>query len=825
MPIQQIYAYDLSTGTVAEAVLGAGSASPDDTVLNPALSHDGNWLLFRSAATNLGTLTGYGAAPSLPSGWYLRNLSTGAVVAVPTPSGTGPFYATSEASLSGDGRWVAVQVNRTVATSVCSSGLINDLYVYDRDTDEDGAFDESGQTGFTIETWSDADRTMACGEYTMNLSAGNGPALGFYASANSIGLLHTVALRARTIPPSPPVGQTLGLNAAAASQMAKNSPTGGGTPCTKPTANNPTSLQGDPVNTATGAFVASAVDITCAGTGVPFSMSRIYNSNDTISGEMGPGWVHPFESTVTLLGSTATVRMPSSQQVQFTQAGSSWVPAAGVHATLTGSTSTGWTLTTKDQTAHAYDANGRLASIKDRNSQGLTVTRNGSGQVTTVTTADGRSATFAYTSGLLTGVTMSDSRTVSYGYTSGRLTSATDPDGAVTDYTYSTAGLLDTITDGDDRLVVDNTYDTSGRVTAQADANGNGGTFTYNSGSTVYTDAEGHDWTDFYEGLALVAQSDPLGNTTRYRYGANGEVVRVVRPNDTWSGLVYDERGNITEVRRPDGTREQTAWNTRNDPTSHTNAEGEVTGYGYNSAGNLTSVTDPAGTTTIGRDSAGRVTSITDATSRATTFTYDTNGDLVTITAADGGVTTRTYDGAGRMLTQVSPLGNATGGVPADHTTTWTWSPGGDSLTVTTPEGRTTTNTWSDAGLIVEVEDASGRATTFTYDDAGHLVSVAAPGAGTKTYSYDEIYNRTSYTDANGHTTTYTYDAAGRLLGEEDARAASGRTPTTLWAGWPPSPTLGVTPRPPSAIGPQPSTTTTWDAWRRWTTPTRRPRT
>jgi hypothetical protein len=53
---------------------------------------------------------------------------------------------------------------------------------------------------------------------------------------------------------------------------------------------NLTRLAGEPVNTATGAFVTSATDLRMGGSGFTFSADPTCNSDDHSAGPFGPGW-------------------------------------------------------------------------------------------------------------------------------------------------------------------------------------------------------------------------------------------------------------------------------------------------------------------------------------------------------------------------------------------------------------------------------------------------------------------------------------------------------------------------------------------------------
>ena len=52
---------------------------------------------------------------------------------------------------------------------------------------------------------------------------------------------------------------------------------------------------GDPINTATGAYVYQHQDIDIATRGLPLEFQRTYNSNDRSDGSLGWGWSHSWQ--------------------------------------------------------------------------------------------------------------------------------------------------------------------------------------------------------------------------------------------------------------------------------------------------------------------------------------------------------------------------------------------------------------------------------------------------------------------------------------------------------------------------------------------------
>jgi YD repeat-containing protein len=295
---------------------------------------------------------------------------------------------------------------------------------------------------------------------------------------------------------------------------------------------NPSGFQAEPVNTALGSFVTSSTDLSLPGVGVPFAFTRTYNSADSTAGPLGPGWTHGYAASLAVQANGDVIaRAGDGQQLYFTRQGDgSFKAAGGGRATLT-SVAGGYELPLYDQTLYAFDSQGKLLSIKDRNNQGLTFSQGADGP-TSVTDSVGRVISFSYAGGLLTGVALPDGRSVSFGYTSGRLSSVTDARGYQTSYGYDAGGRLSSITDQRGNTVVQNLYDAAGRVMQQTDARGYVSTFGWDQQlqTSTFTDARGKVWTDVYANNLLIERRDPLGNAWRYEYDSDLNLTKLTDP-------------------------------------------------------------------------------------------------------------------------------------------------------------------------------------------------------------------------------------------------------------------------------------------------------
>jgi Tol biopolymer transport system component len=127
---------DVATVRVSVDTGGLDADGPSTT---PAISGDGRWVVFQSTATDLVAGDGNGA-----SDVFVRDLWTGTTVRISKDTGGGdPNGASTAPSISFFGRFVAFQSLASDLVAGDGNGT-SDVFVYDRDFDDDGTFDEGG---------------------------------------------------------------------------------------------------------------------------------------------------------------------------------------------------------------------------------------------------------------------------------------------------------------------------------------------------------------------------------------------------------------------------------------------------------------------------------------------------------------------------------------------------------------------------------------------------------------------------------------------------------------------------------------------------------
>ncbi|WP_433797428.1 LamG-like jellyroll fold domain-containing protein [Actinoplanes sp. CA-252034] len=293
-----------------------------------------------------------------------------------------------------------------------------------------------------------------------------------------------------------------------------------------------------------------------------------------------------------------------------------------------------------------------------------------------------------------------------------------------------------------------------------------------------------------------VAETDALGNITKYGYDTGGFGSLVYDPNGVRTQNVQDERGNtIQQITCQDQSANRCSSNyfeyylnasnpvdPRNDVlTASLDGRSETksdtryrTTYSYDTKGNPLGSTDPLGrTTTTTYSGAGNVTAVdsgfvpaglpvrvVNAAGGVQVINYYASGDIAKTVTPAGETTTYTYDRLGRKLTEKVTTSTLAGG----RTTAYTYDTQGRVLTQKDGEVVNRVTNAVHAPLITNVYDADGNMTSQTIADTkgGDVPRV-------QSVVYNERGQRKSHVDAVGKATSFTYNAYGQIVTETDS--------------------------------------------------------
>ncbi len=323
--------------------------------------------------------------------------------------------------------------------------------------------------------------------------------------------------------------------------------------------------------------------------------------------------------------------------------------------------------------------------------------------------------------------------------------------------------------DAADRLIAETHVDKKGgihnRTELDYDKAGNIICITDNQGGRTWMEY------DLLNRETHVTEKD--GGITRQFYGLNGNLVKLVRPNqydrnkDDGAGYLYayDQQGRICGITGPDGNIVQKNTYDRAGRLLR-QTDGMDTGieYAYNLAGDRTHFQTTGGATQeLEYDAQGNIIGVVDGNRNKTHYELDDWGRISGITKPDGSTESYLYDHAGNMTSSTDGEGN---------TTLYAYDLSGSMVSITDPTGETERYTYDKEGHVAEKTDRNGITTQYAFNMYGApLYRRVKDGAEAESYQYTPEGLMKAAISAGMHY-AYEYDVMGRIT----KKSASGRT-------------------------------------------------
>lgn len=546
---------------------------------------------------------------------------------------------------------------------------------------------------------------------------------------------------------------------------------------------------GDPVNLQTGSFDFSRSDLGMPDV-IPIALTRTYRQNDYVIRSFGMGQSDAFNSFVSPDGTGRyLMQMPNGSTVPFAPTSNTTVysavptPSGLTGAVMTTDNHTNFTITLIDGSKLVFGGyTASLISTQDRYGNAITLTRDGNGRVTRVTSPNGRWIKLTWgscTSSAQCIVSATDNiaRKVSYTYDpSGRLLTVTDPAAKKTAYAWAactnsvTCTELTSITDPLGTAFVRNTFTPEGRVATQLQPDGSSYTFAYtvaadgHVSSTLVTDPLGHQ-----QQVSFDASGYSVAGTAGYGTAAAQTVTltrdsahRVTSSTDQLNrrtDIAYDAVGNMLSRARLAGTAAAVLDTLSYEPSygrvaSITNPLGKSVSFSYDDANQAMTLTDALGHHSTVQTQGGLPAAVTDGLGNLTTISY-LDGLPVSTTDPLGRSSTSYYDAAGRLVKSTDPLGNRT-----SHS----YDILGQLLTTTDPLGNVDRFSYDVGGNLLTATDPLGHVSRYGYDTFGRLATSTDALGATASYGYDANSNLITFTSRAGVSTVYQYDGLGRAI-------------------------------------------------------------
>jgi RHS repeat-associated protein len=255
----------------------------------------------------------------------------------------------------------------------------------------------------------------------------------------------------------------------------------------------------------------------------------------------------------------------------------------------------------------------------------------------------------------------------------------------------------------------------------------------------------------------VVKIVDPLGGETKYEYDpATLQRVAETDPLGNTSRLELDDRGNCIAIHHADGTLTSRTYHPELGVLmSSTEPHGAVYAWTHDSSGRVRTRIDPLGNTTHFAWDRGLLTAIETPDRVTTRFAYDARGGLSTTTRSDGSTLRVERDALGRVTKHVSRRG------AIQHRR---WDTEGRLLELHEPHGVVRRFEY-DAERKLTAAGYDGRRIEFGYTIRDHLSERREAGTSIR-IEHDTEGRPLAFVNERGERHVLEYDEAGRVVGE-----------------------------------------------------------
>ncbi|MDP4265740.1 MAG: DUF6531 domain-containing protein, partial [Bacteroidota bacterium] len=298
---------------------------------------------------------------------------------------------------------------------------------------------------------------------------------------------------------------------------------------------------GSSANLASGNLYHSQTLFTVNSSKLMPNLTISYNSSDGYSGVLGTGWTHNYNITLRANtdDDTYTLMKGDGGRTVLYKNGIYYTPLYTSYPALTKNADGTYSLYYKSGINYTFNTQGKITSIMDRNGNAANLTYNANNNLTVVTDPAGKTINFIYNS-------------------ANRISSITDSNNNTHTFTYSGETLV--------------------QVSSQSSLGTQVWTYTYD------------------DKAFLLTKTDPLGYKTQYSYGANHRVIQSTDPEGMIRSIQYDTPSSTTTVIEKNGGIWTYKYNTTLGVLMQkTDPQGNTTRYDYDGNRNLIQKTDPDG--------------------------------------------------------------------------------------------------------------------------------------------------------------------------------------------------------------------------------------
>jgi RHS repeat-associated protein len=541
----------------------------------------------------------------------------------------------------------------------------------------------------------------------------------------------------------------------------------------------------DPINTATGNFVAREDDLVCGGLVDGLSVARTYNSRSDRVGAFGRGWASWATARLLPRPDGAAYTGPDGQEALFARMGAGFGRVIGIDA-LVQPLASGLALCWFDGRRWEFGETGLPRSMSRGPGTEIRLRHDDDGRLVELAHAGGKRVRLEWHRERIVEIACSDGRRASYRFDAADNLVEIDGAGGTRRYDLDDAGRVVSVIDGDGVVELVNTYDHDGRVLEQLSPFGRRTYLSYLPGRVTVTTDDDED-----------------GPINTFVHDAAGRLLAVVDGEDRQLSMVYDQWGNVVSVTERDGAVTVQEYDDRARPVRRVLPTGAAFTFAYDDAGRLVEaavspggvtrysydegderapaeIVDPEGGVTRQTVRDGLVHRIVDPDGVAMDLEYDADGNLVAAIDGGGNVARLERDAAGRVIGVVSPLGRRTavfydprGRIVERHDPgggIWRYehTAAGRLAGVTDPTGARKETRYGEHGLAAATIDALGHVTSCEYDRFSNLVAVVESDGARWTYEYDAVMRPAATVDPTGARWAREYDVNGTLVATVD---------------------------------------------------------
>jgi len=522
------------------------------------------------------------------------------------------------------------------------------------------------------------------------------------------------------------------------------------------------------VNLWSGNLMIQHTDLTVPGRGLPVVIQRTYNSQSTRTGAFGKGWSSIVDTHLEFSGSNVTLVDAYGGEFVFTDpeadgADKVYKAPTGRHSVFTKHADGTYSERKKNNSTYYFNSDGKLTKIRHRNINNyVDFTRNGSGKVTAITEASGRTTQIEYNNGYINRITDPQNRTVTYEHTydgdNTRLKSMRDQELFQTSYEYNSNDRLSKVTNPRGNSI-SFTYDSNTHLKQVLDPLFSVD-YNYYKGQTRVSDSYGHLLIYYLNDTGNITQStDTLGYGTWLTWDNDKNITEMKNARNQTTTMTYDGKGNVLTTSNAYFTKTFT-YDGSDNLTSVMDGKNLTSTFQYEVSaiypyGILKKVISPMGKTAeFSYDAFGQPLEVSNARGYATKYTFSDNGYITKVTDALNNESTISYNNIGEAQTST---------VPINGTTEYTYNARGLMTQVKTPLNHTTSMEYDGNGNRTKVTNAKGKSTQYSYDEDDRLVTVKDALSKNTLYTYENGRLATTR-DPSGFTTSMYYDSNDRVI-------------------------------------------------------------